>query len=47
MAVQPGEVDVHLRAEGNAKPLDTVAEELLRLLPSQTTRPGRSGARRG
>jgi len=35
------------RAEGNAKPLDTVAEELLRLLPPQTTRPGRSGARRG
>ena len=35
------------RAEGNAKPLDTVAEELLRLLPPKTTRPGRSGARRG
>ncbi len=35
------------RAEGNAKPLDTVAEELLRLLPPKTTRPGRSSARRG
>ena len=35
------------RAEGNAKPLDTVAEELLRLLPPQTTRARRSGARRG
>ena len=34
------------RAEGNAKPLDTVAEELLRLLPG-TTRPGPSHARRG
>src|SRR6266850_3758036 len=28
------------RAEGNAKPLDTVAEELLRLLPPETSRPG-------
>src|SRR5437762_2939452 len=27
------------RAEGNAKPLDTVAEELLRLLPPATSRP--------
>jgi AcrR family transcriptional regulator len=34
------------RAEGNAKPLDTVAEELLRLLPPKTTRARRSGARR-
>jgi AcrR family transcriptional regulator len=33
------------RAEGNAKPLDTVAEELLRLLPA-TARPGPSRARR-
>jgi len=35
------------RAEGNAKPLDTVAEELLRLLPPETSRPGPSGKRRG
>jgi TetR/AcrR family transcriptional repressor of lmrAB and yxaGH operons len=35
------------RAEGNAKPLDTVADELLRLLPPKTRRPGRSGERRG
>jgi AcrR family transcriptional regulator len=35
------------RAEGNAKPLDTVAEELLRLLPPETSRPGSSGKRRG
>ena len=34
------------RAEGNAKPLDTVAEELLRLLPPATSRPVPSGARR-
>ncbi|MDP9282382.1 MAG: TetR/AcrR family transcriptional regulator [Chloroflexota bacterium] len=35
------------RAEGNAKPLDTVAEELMRLLPPETSRPGRTGTRRG
>jgi TetR/AcrR family transcriptional regulator, lmrAB and yxaGH operons repressor len=35
------------RAEGNAKPLDTVAEELMRLLPPETSRPGPSGKRRG
>ena len=35
------------RAEGNAKPLDTVADELLRLLPPKTTRPRPTGARRG
>jgi len=35
------------RAEGNAKPLDTVAEELMRLLPPETSRPGRTSARRG
>jgi len=34
------------RAEGNAKPLDTVAEELMRLLPPQTSRPRRAGTRR-
>src|SRR5438477_181964 len=34
------------RAEGNAKPLDTVAEELLRLLPPAASRPVPSGARR-
>ncbi len=34
------------RAEGNAKPLDTVADELLRLLP-ETSRPGLSRPRRG
>jgi TetR/AcrR family transcriptional repressor of lmrAB and yxaGH operons len=34
------------RAEGNAKPLDTVAEELMRLLPSETARPRRSRTRR-
>jgi AcrR family transcriptional regulator len=33
------------RAEGNAKPLDAVAEEVLRLLP-ETRRPGPSAARR-
>ena len=35
------------RAEGNAKPLDTVAEELMRLLPPQASRPARPGTRRG
>jgi AcrR family transcriptional regulator len=35
------------RAEGNAKPLDTVAEELMRLLPPQASRTARSGTRRG
>jgi TetR/AcrR family transcriptional regulator, lmrAB and yxaGH operons repressor len=35
------------RAEGNVKPLDTVAEELMRLLPPQTSRRARSGTRRG
>ena len=35
------------RAEGNAKPLDTVAEELIRLLPPATSLPARSGRRRG
>jgi TetR/AcrR family transcriptional repressor of lmrAB and yxaGH operons len=35
------------RAEGNAKPLETVAEELMRLLPPETSRPHRSRARRG
>jgi TetR/AcrR family transcriptional repressor of lmrAB and yxaGH operons len=35
------------RAEGNAKPLDTVAEELMRLLPPETSRPGPPGKRRG
>jgi TetR/AcrR family transcriptional repressor of lmrAB and yxaGH operons len=35
------------RAEGNAKPLDTVAEELMRLLPPETSRPRRPGTRRG
>jgi AcrR family transcriptional regulator len=35
------------RAEGNAKPLDAVAAELLRLLPPKTTRSRPSGARRG
>jgi AcrR family transcriptional regulator len=34
------------RAEGNAKPLDTVAEELMRLLPPRTSRPRRAGTRR-
>jgi AcrR family transcriptional regulator len=35
------------RAEGNAKPLDTVAEELMRLLPPETSRPSRSRTRGG
>jgi len=36
------------RAEGNAKPLDAVAEELMRLLPPETSsRPVASGKRRG
>jgi TetR/AcrR family transcriptional repressor of lmrAB and yxaGH operons len=35
------------RAEGNAKPLDTVAEELMRLLPRETSRPRAPGKRRG
>jgi TetR/AcrR family transcriptional repressor of lmrAB and yxaGH operons len=35
------------RAEGNAKPLDTVAEELMRRLPPETSRPRRPGTRRG
>lgn len=35
------------RAEGNVKPLDTVAEELMRLLPPETSRPRRTGTRRG
>jgi AcrR family transcriptional regulator len=34
------------RAEGNAKPLDTVADELMRLLPSAPSGPRASGARR-
>jgi AcrR family transcriptional regulator len=33
------------RAEGNAKPLETVAEELMRLLPPETSRRHRSRAR--
>jgi hypothetical protein len=35
------------RAEGNAKPLDTVAEELMRLLPAKAARSRPSGKRRG
>jgi len=35
------------RAEGNAKPLDIVAEELMRLLPAEAPRPAASGKRRG
>ena len=35
------------RAEGNAKPLDAVAEELMRLLPPETSRPTRSRTRGG
>ena len=34
------------RAEGNAKPLEIVAEELMRLLPPVASRPGPSRARR-
>ena len=34
------------RAEGNAKPLDTVADELIRLLPPERSRPRRSKTRR-
>jgi AcrR family transcriptional regulator len=35
------------RAEGNAKPLDTVAEELMRLLPAKAARSRPSGKRGG
>jgi len=35
------------RAEGNAKPLDIVAEELMRLLPAAAPRAAASGKRRG
>jgi len=34
------------RAEGSAKPLETVSAELMRLLPSESSRPGRVRARR-